>query len=542
MKTILLTLSGLCIASCALATAPINNTTRSPYVKLRSIGIGDCRWTDGFWGDKYRQCEEVMVPHMGELLTGKVGHALNNFKKAAGLMEGQAKGMWWQDGDFYKWMEAVCYIYANNHDPKLLKQLDDIIAIIARAQEPDGYLSPPVQTRPSRGRWTDVTSHELYNAGHLYTAACIHHRVTGKTNFLEIAKKNADYIYTVFVPMPEDPAMRHFPFNPSQLMGLVELYRETGNKKYLQLANVFINMRGSAPSTGWGPLKEQKSVPYFFLGSQNQMKTPFRKETRAVGHAVLGMYLYSGAADVYQETGDASLLKPLNSIWEDVNRQKMYITGALGQTHHGAEGQFDMVHEAFLDHYTMPNATAYNETCANIANAMFNWRMLGIDGKAKHADIIELVLHNSAMVGISTDGCHYFYANPLRKIHGHLDYSDTESAHRESYIDCFCCPPNLVRTIAKSAGWAYSLTDNGVAVNLYGGNVLNTKLEDGSALTLRQESGYPWDGHIKITIEECKTDPFTAKACTARSANRSSANSAPGSSPTISGATGAIPK
>ncbi|VGO21725.1 glycoside hydrolase family 127 protein [Pontiella sulfatireligans] len=511
MKTLkrILIVSGVMLAGLAQAQQQgIINNSKSGYAALKSINIGDCRWTDGLLGDKYRQCEEVMMPHMGTLLKGDVGHAYNNFKKAAGMMEGPALGMWWHDGDFYKWMESAVYVYANNKDPEILADLDGIIEVIAAAQDDDGYLSTTTQTRKGRGRWTDVTSHELYNNGHLMTAACIHNRLTGKTNFLDIAVKNADYLCTVFMPKTKDPALLHFAFNPSQIMGLVELYRTTGNKKYLDLAGIFIDMRGTAPSTGWGPLKEQKSVPYFFLGSQNQMQTPFREETKAVGHAVLGMYLYAGAADVYMETGEAALLAPLESIWEDVNRQKMYVTGALGQTHHGAHGQFDMVHEAFLEDYLMHNATAYNETCANIANAMFNWRMLSIKGESKYADIMELVLYNSALVGMSEDGKHYFYANPLRKIDGHLDYSDTESAHREPYIDCFCCPPNLVRTIAKLSGWAYSLSENGVAVNLYGGNKLNTKLQDGSAVKLEQETQYPWDGSVKITMEACKAEPF----------------------------------
>lgn len=167
-----------------------------------------------------------------------------------------------------------------------------------------------------------------------------------------------------------------------------------------------------------------------------------------------------------------------------------------------------MVHEAFLEEYVMPNSTAYNETCANVANAMFNWRMLGLKAESKYADIMELVLYNSALVGISTEGTHYFYANPLRMNHGTRDYSSTESATREPYLDCFCGPPNLVRTIAKCAGWAYSLSDNGVVVNLYGGNRLDTKLLDGSTLKLIQDTQYPWNGAVKITVEECRDTPM----------------------------------
>ncbi len=378
-------------------------------------------------------------------------------------------------------------------------ELDEIIEVIGKAQADDGYLSTPVMIR-GVGRWSNVTHHELYNSGHLLTSACIHHRVTGKTNFLDIAVKHADYLYTVF--SPQDPELARFGFNPSQIMGLMELYRTTRDAKYLELAEIFINMRGSVP------VEEHPTVPYFFIGDQCQMRTPLREETEAVGHAVLGMYLYAGAADVYAETGEKALLEALDRIWDDVIDQKMYVTGALGQVHHGASGRFDMVHEAFQDEYMMPNATAYNETCANIANAMFNWRMLGLKGEAKYADIMELVLYNSALVGISDDGKHYFYANPLRMNHDARDYSDTESATREPYIECFCCPPNLVRTIAKSAAWAYSLSENGLSVNLYGGNRLDTTLLDGSRIVLTQETRYPWDGAVQICVQECKEAPF----------------------------------
>ncbi len=477
----------------------IINNSESPHVRLKSINIGDCQWTDGFWAEKYQLCEDVMMPHMGTLLKGDIGHAYNNFKIAAGLKEGEAKGMWWHDGDFYKWMESAMYVYANNKDPKIIEELDEVIEVIGKAQANDGYLSTPVMIRGVE-RWSNVAHHELYNSGHLLTSACIHNRVTGKTNFLDIATKHADYLYMVFKPQKEELA--RFGFNPSQIMGLTELYRTTKNPKYLELAEIFINMRGSVP------VEEHPTVPYFFIGDQCQNRTPFRKETRAVGHAVLGMYLYAGAADVYAETGEKALVDALDRIWADVIAQKMYITGALGQVHHGASGRYDMVHEAFLDEYRMPNATAYNETCANIANAMFNWRMLGLKGEAKYADIMELVLYNSALVGISDDGRHYFYANPLRMDHDTRDYSDTESAVREPYIECFCCPPNLVRTIAKSAGWAYSLSENGLSVNLFGGNKLDTTLTDGSKIRLKQETQYPWNGDVRITIGACKNTPF----------------------------------
>jgi len=243
------------------------------------------------------------------------------------------------------------------------------------------------------------------------------------------------------------------------------------------------------------------------MGDMVQERTPLRKSSEAVGHAVLALYYYAGAADVYTETGEKALIKALDRLWANVVHKKMYVTGACGQTHHGASSKVDFVHEAFIDEYMMPNLTAYNETCANICNAMFSYRMLGIHGQAKYADIMELVLYNSALSGISVEGTHYFYTNPLRRTHDHhMDTTDQQT--REPYINCFCCPPNLVRTIAKMSGWAYSLADNGVAVNLYGGNKLDTKLPDGSALRLTQETQYPWKGRVTITVDACKDTPF----------------------------------
>ncbi len=485
----------------------IINNANSPHVTFRSIDIGDCEWTEGFWADKVEVAEHTMVPHMGTLLMGEVGHGLNNFKIAAGLLEGKAKGMWWHDGDFYKWMEASMYLYAMNGEEKIIKELDELIEIIGLAQEPDGYLSTHTQIKGTP-RYSKVNHHEMYNSGHLITSACIHHRLTGQTNFLEIAKKNADFLYEKFQPTPAN--LKSFGFNPSQIMGLVELYRTTEDKRYLELAQTFIDNRGSVMKGNIYAQPDDPTVPSFFQGDQHQNRTPLREEKEAVGHAVLGMYLWSGAADVYAETGEKAIVDALDRIWDSAINRKMYLTGALGQVHHGGgEKPFDMVHEGFINDYMMPNATAYNETCANVSNAMFNWRMLGLKGEAKYADVMETVLYNSALVGISLEGKDYFYANPLRMNKGQRDYSDTESACREPYIACFCCPPNLVRTLVKMSAWAYSKTEDGLAVNIYGGNKLKTTMTDGSAIELSQQTAYPWDGTVSLTIDKLKREEFT---------------------------------
>lgn len=484
----------------------ISNTSESPYVTLRNINYDDCRWTHGFWADKFRQCADVMVPHMGSLLKGDIGHGLNNFKIAAGLMDGRHQGFAWHDGDFFKWMESAAYTYAIHQDQSILNDLDEVIAIIDAAQEEDGYLHTNIQIDGIR-HFSNRKYHEMYNCGHLYTSACLHHRLTGKTNFLAIAIKNANLLYKLFQPQPKE--LSRFGFNQSQIMGLTELYRTTRDRRFLELAEIFINNRGKSA------VAEDPSTEGYPIGDMVQERVPLREETEAVGHAVLSLYYYAGAADVYAETGEQALIDALDRLWDNIANKKMYVTGAIGQAHFGASTRRDKIEEGFLDEYLMPNSTAYNETCANIANAMFNWRLLGIKGDAKYADIVELVLYNSALVGISADGKHYFYANPLRMNLGQREYADhrdcTESADRKPYIECFCCPPNLVRTIAKASGWAYSLSDNGVTVNLYGGNKLDTTLLDGSMLKLAQETLYPWEGRVQLTVDECKATPFSIR-------------------------------
>ncbi|WP_282136380.1 glycoside hydrolase family 127 protein [Seonamhaeicola maritimus] len=483
----------------------IINYSENSHVALKSINIGDCQWTEGFWADKFNVAKNVMVPYMGEVLCGDVGHALNNFKIAAGEKEGDHKGMKWHDGDFYKFMEAKAYVYAQTKDQKLLDELDEYIRIIGKAQEEDGYLQTQIQLEPKVNRYQNRRYHEMYNTGHLLTSACIHHRVTGKTNFLNIAVKHADYLYEIF--MPEDENYGRFGFNQTQIMGLVELYRTVGDKKYLKLAEKFINNRGKYK------VEETPSTKGYPIGDMVQEFIPLRKSKEAVGHAVLALYYYAGAADVYAETGEKALIDALDGLWENVTQKKMYVTGALGQAHYGASTNRQMIEEGFIDEYMMPNMTAYNETCANICNSMFSKRMLDIHGESKYADIMELVVYNSGLSGISLEGKDYYYANPLRVIDGSRDYSkmNTEFPIRQPYLNCFCCPPNLVRTICKLSGWAYSKSENGITVNLYGGNTLSTTLLDGSKIELIQKTDYPWEGEVNISIAKCKEEAFDIK-------------------------------
>lgn len=374
------------------------NTRLSPYCRLRSIDLTSVKWTYGFWADKFEQCREVTIPHLWELLSDpERGHALTNLRIAAGLEEGEFAGTNWQDEWVYKWLEAVSYVYGVTQDEALDRQMDEVIETIGKAQQPDGYIATQTIVRGWK-RLQDVRHHELYVMGHLMTAACIHHRMTGKTSLLDVAKRAGDYLYNTF--MPHDLALANFGYNPSYIMGAVELYRTTGDRRYLDLANRFIDMRGSHPETSQHL-------------DHTQDRVPLRKEDKVVGHAVLFTYLYSGAADAYMETGDKSLLEALERLWHNLTEKKMYITGGVCALHKGLSirdnsWQADPVHEAAGPEYSLPSSTAYNETCSQIGNTMWNYRMLSISGDARYADIMERCLYNSIISGIGLDGASWF--------------------------------------------------------------------------------------------------------------------------------------
>jgi DUF1680 family protein len=483
------------------------NTTSSPYVRLHSVDMSAVQWTEGFWADKFDQCARVMVPNMWQLMSStEISFAYQNFLIAAGRSEGQHRGPKWNDGDFYKWLEAAAYVYGMTKDETLDRLMDEIIEVIGAAQRKDGYLHTPVVIEQRQGieqarEFTERVDFETYNLGHLMTAACVHFRATGKTNLLDVARKATDYLYGYYKTATAELARNAI--CPSHYMGVVEMYRTTADERYLELAKNLIEIRDL--------FKEG--------GDDNQDRIPLREQTEAVGHAVRANYLYAGVADVVAETGDESLLKTLLALWDSVTSQKMYITGACGALFDGAspygsveQQTITRTHQAYGRPYELPNVTAHNETCANIGHALWNWRMLQLTGEGRFADILELVLYNSLLCGISLDGKKFFYTNPTRVLEDQhqLRWSRT----REPYIECFCCPPNAVRMIAEVNSYAYSVSngdgasDGAVWVNLYGASVLDTRLSNGAKIVLEQDTDYPWEGHVKIVVRATKAPKF----------------------------------
>ncbi|CAM3395113.1 glycoside hydrolase family 127 protein [Flavobacterium chungbukense] len=475
--------------------------SESPYSKLQSVGLQDVKWTKGFWKEQFDVETKNTLPYMWDLYHNETSHAYKNFEIAAGLSKGTFKGPSFHDGDFYKIFEGMAATYAVTKDKKLDAEMDKAIALFAKVQRKDGYIHTPVLIDE---RWGTLGPEEVkkqlgfekYNMGHLMTAACIHYRATGKTNFLNIAKGVADFLYDFY--KKASPELARNAICPSHYMGIVEMYRTTKNPKYLELANNLIDIRGT---TNDGT-------------DDNQDRIPFRQQTTAMGHAVRANYLYAGVADLYAETGEKKLLDNLESIWDDVTYRKMYITGGCGSLYDGVSPDgtsydptvVQKIHQAYGRPFQLPNATAHTETCANIGNVLWNWRMLQITGDAKYADIVELALYNSVLSGMDLEGEKFLYNNPLN-VSNDLPFHQRWGNEREGYIALSnCCAPNVTRTIAEVGNYAYNISKEGLYVNLYGSNQLKTKYLNGEEIEIEQQTNYPWDGKITLKIVKAPKD------------------------------------
>lgn len=468
--------------------------SRSGFSRLGSTGMSDVRWTTGFWAERFTICRDIMVPELWNTYTSdSICHAFSNFRIAAGMDTGRFRGPSFHDGDFYKTIEALAAMFAITRDPKLDRSMDEAIAVIGKAQRTDGYIyTKNIIDQRKTGKlknFDDQLSFEAYNLGHLMTAACVHKRSTGKNNLLGIAVKAADFLIGFY--SKASPEQARNAICPSHYMGLAELARTTGEKRFLDLLVYLLNIRGTVEGT-----------------DDNSDRAPFREMTKVVGHAVRANYLFAGAADLFAETGDSSLYRTLLRLWDNVSSTKIYVTGGCGALYDGVSvdgtayrpDTVQKVHQSYGRDYQLPNHSAHNETCANIGNMLWNWRMFLLSGDAKYIDMLELSLYNSVLSGVSLDGHDYFYTNPLAASSDY-PYQLRWAGGRVSYISkSNCCPPNLVRTLAEVQAYAYSIGADDLYVNLYGGSVLDTRTRDGEPLKLEQQSDYPWNGTIRLTI------------------------------------------
>lgn len=520
MKKVLIfsTAALLAVSTTAMAQKnSITDTGKSKFAVVSSTPVSAVKWTDGFWGERFGVFSGTSVQSMWETWKSDKGHGWNNFLIAAGEKKGKRHGPPFHDGDMYKWLEALTAVYAVNKDPEVGKIMDRFIELIQKSQRADGYLHTPViiaemnkqatakeeakenatiGTKVGTGKdgaFGNRLNFETYNLGHLITAGIMHKRATGKTTLFNCAVKAADFLYDFYKRASDELARNAI--CPSHYMAIAEMYRETGNPKYLELSEKLIDIRGKVENGT----------------DDNQDRVPFRQQYKAMGHSVRANYLYAGVADLYLESGEEQLKKNLDSIWEDIVTRKMYITGACGALYDGTSpdgtdytpDNIQKVHQSYGRPYQLPHSTAHNETCANIGNLFFNWRMFTATGEAKYTDIVENCLYNSILSGISLDGKKYFYTNPLR-ISKDLPYTLRWPKERTEYISCFCCPPNTLRTLCEAQDYAYSIEKGGVYVNLYGGNTLNTNIEGVGEITLTQKTDYPWDGAVNISVDKLK--------------------------------------
>lgn len=488
-------------------------------VALRPLGANEARWASGFWGDVHERTRTATIPSMWASLSDPaVSPGLRNFEIAAGLETGEHTGPPFMDGDFYKWLEAAVAQLETDPEPWLAETVERVATLIASVQRDDGYLHTPTliaahnalqrdqdQDREEVVALADRFHFETYNLGHLITVGVRHHEVTGSTTLLDVARGAASFLEDLATNKPLELARSAI--CPSHYMAVIELYRATGERRYLELAEAFVRVRDD-----------------FEGGDDNQDRLPVRDQTVVAGHAVRANYLYAGLADLVAETGDAELTRVLETLWSDVIDTKLYVTGGAGALYDGAspdghpwQDQISRIHQAYGRSYQLPHTTAHAESCANIGLILWSERMLALTGEAKYADVVERIAFNAFLAGISLDGTDYFYTNALRQVRDlpwELRRPGDTGLHpvpappasderlRERYLSCFCCPPNTARTLARLHERAASVSADGLFVHQYGGSALRVELDGGRVLALREDSDYPWHGRIAFTVTE----------------------------------------
>jgi hypothetical protein len=450
-----------------------------PKRSLRPLDLTSVNITDPFWRPWLEANRRASIPHIYDMCkrTGRIDALRMTWKPG----DPNPPHIFWES-DVAKWIEAASYILAAQPEHALDHQVDEVIALLAGAQQPDGYLNVHFTLVEPGKRWTNLRDcHEMYCAGHLIEAGVAHFRATGKRSLLDIVRRYADHIDATFGPGKRTGYCGHEEIE----LALVKLSRATGEPRYLRLAQYFINERGKQPhlfdiearARGDDPAKAWCRGDYAYY----QAHKPVREQKEVVGHAVRAMYLASGMADVAAETGDESLMAACRRLWRSTTARKMYVTGGVGARHHG---------EAFGLDYELPNESAYAETCAAIGLVLFAHRMLQIEADGQYADVLERALYNGVLAGMSRDGQKYFYVNPLASNGTH---------HREEFFDCACCPPNIARLLASLGAYTCSAADDGLYVHLYVSGESRAQIA-GREVTLRQRTLYPWGGFTAAAV------------------------------------------
>jgi DUF1680 family protein len=482
-----------CLAACLLACK--HDGKEQPDYPIRQVQLNGVELTDRFWLPKIHVIQEKTVRYAFDKCTSE--GRLENFVTAGNVIRGgtgKTRGsMPFDDTDVYKTVEGAAYSLINAPNPALDSYLDSVINLIAYGQETDGYLTtwrtidpkrPPAGWVKTNGdRWNGLDmSHELYNSGHMFEAASAHYRATGKRNFLDIALRNADLLVTVF----GDTANHEVPGHQIVETGLIKLYQITGKKEYLHLAKKFLDLRGDA---------SHRKI----RGAYSQDHLPVTEQDEAVGHAVRAVYMYAGMTDIAAAYGDGAYRKAVNRLWDNMTDKKMYITGGLGARHAG---------EAFGDNYELPNLTAYSETCAAIGGVYWAERMFRLTGEAKYFDVLERMLYNGVISGISLEGTEFFYPNPLESDGKHA--FNHGACTRQAWFDCSCCPTNLIRFIPSIPNLIYAVQSDTVYVNLFMSNRARIPVGN-ETVEIEQQTEYPWDGKVVLRVKTEKPLTVTLK-------------------------------
>ena len=454
-------------------------TTQSIRRSYTPVSLANVTIDDAFWTPRLAANRTQTIPIEYEQcrITGRIDALLLQWQPGQPIPH-----IFW-DSDIAKWAEAASYSLTTHPDPALDAQLDEVIALLAGAQQPDGYLNSHYTAVEPENRWTNLRdNHELYCAGHLIEAGVAHFLATGKRTLLDVVSRYADYIATVFGREPGQ--QRGYPGHEEIELALVKLYRVTGERRYLDLAAYFVDERGQQPHyfDQEAVARGDDPAAYHFKSYRySQSHIPVREQREVVGHAVRAMYLYTAMADLAGELGDATLLEALEALWRHLCTRNLYITGGVGVS---------SANEGFTQDYDLPNLSAYAETCASIGLVFWMHRMLQLRCDGRYADVLERALYNGVISGVSQDGARFFYENPLASRGDH---------HRQAWFDCACCPPNIARLLASLGEYIYAANDDEIAVHLYIQGEANVTL-GGQTVTLRQTTNYPWDGDVAVTL------------------------------------------